>query len=35
MVTVADALSLMIMFATFIVALITLVVYLIKMNNKK
>jgi hypothetical protein len=33
--TVAEALSLMITFATFVVALITLVVHLIKMNNKK
>ncbi len=33
--TVAEALSLMVMFATFVVALITLVVHLIKMNNKK
>lgn len=33
--TVAEALSLMITFSTFVIALITLVVHLIKMNNKK
>jgi hypothetical protein len=33
--TFADALSLMITFATFVVALITLIVHLIKMSNKK
>ncbi len=33
--TVAEALSLMITLATFVVALITLVVHLIKMSNKK
>lgn len=33
--TVAEALFLMVTFATFVVALITLVVHLIKMNNKK
>ncbi|HWT75338.1 MAG TPA: putative holin-like toxin [Mobilitalea sp.] len=33
--TVAEALSLMITFATFVVALITHVVHLTKMNNKK
>ncbi len=33
--TVAEALSLMITFATLVIALITLVVHLIKMNNKK
>ncbi len=33
--TVAEALSLMIAFATFVIALITLVVHLIKLNNKK
>ncbi|MDF2870965.1 MAG: hypothetical protein K0R05_2540 [Anaerocolumna sp.] len=33
--TVAEALSLMITFSSFVVALITLVVSLIKINNKK
>jgi hypothetical protein len=33
--TVAEALSLMVTFATFVIALITLVANLIKMNNKK
>ncbi len=33
--TVAEGLSLMITFATFVIALITFVVHLIKMNNKK
>lgn len=33
--TVAEALSLMATFSTFVVALITLVVHFIKMNNKK
>jgi hypothetical protein len=32
---VAEALSLMVIFAAFAVALITLIVHLIRMNNKK
>lgn len=33
--TISDALSLMIMFGMFVIAMITLVVQLIKLNNKK
>jgi hypothetical protein len=33
--TVAEALTLMVLFGTFVVALITLIVQLIKLHNKK